>query len=460
MAVNLSQLFSRLGKLGQLLYTVHGPQANLSVMFADLYSTFGAAYPALDGSVAQQQDAAVRSLTPWWGTAAAAFQQLLFQTVKADNPAAARTVPEALAELRRQMLAAGATVPQCTVTATPAALSGSVGDGAVVLSTLRGDGLPQEHAAPEVARLVCTADSYTGGATQGREQFLFVGRSQDAGTYDSDWPTGSGAQAGLAAVSADDAGGTTTNLLTNGNLDTWTGTPLQLSNWAVDVGAWATDVVRSATAYRGAYSARFVAGSTLSVLYTQFGSSAADGATAGTPVTPDALRSYAVCFRARTVSGTASGGVFTVELTDDAGTVTADAQGTNNSFTLTASTLTTSWSVVKGVFRLPAAPPATLRLRIRVSTALAGADVLIDDVVFTPLVGAYAGGPGVAVVSGATPFVAGDGWAVTVGNDYAGNDGAIYGDCWQHLFLRVFLDPAYLLPSSLSPTIGDNLITG
>lgn len=453
--IDAAELFTRLGRFGKLRYALHAGQAGMAAAFDELYAEMGAAYPDLDGAVAAQEDASIRGLTGWWGTAAASARELILRTVAADNPAAARSFPEALAELKRQLVAYPDTVKACAVTAAASALSGSVGSGVVVLSTTDGYGVTQEHVVEEVARLVCTADSYTGGATAGREQFSFVGEPQEAGTFDYDWPTGSGASAGLAAVSADEDGSSSGNLLTNGDFETWSGSPLQAENW-ITSNTWGTDLVQSATALRGSYSVRFAAGATLTRLYTQFGSSDTTGSTAGTSPTPEASRSYAVNLWLRTVTGTASTGVLTVELVDGSGTVTQDGKGVDNSFTVALTALTTTWAAFNGVFRLPAAPPSTLRLRLRLSTALSGADVLVDDVCLAPMVTAYPGGPRVAVFSGATPFQVGAGWEVTTTNDRAG---AAYGATWQTEFLRLTGDPTYLLPStSGSPTLPDDLI--
>lgn len=454
--IDAAELFTRLGRLAHLRYALHAGQAALPAAFDSLYAEFGSAHPDLDGGVAAQEEASIRGLTGWWGTAQAAARELILRTVAADNPAAARTFAEALAELRRQLVAWPDTVKACAVTASAAALSGSVGTGVVVLTTKDGYGVTREHLVAEVARLACTADSYTGGATAGREAFTFAGEPQTAGTFDYDWPTGSGASTGLNAVSADEDGSGTGNLLTNGDFETWSGSPLQAENWALAVGTWATHAAQSATALRGSYSLKLVAGATLTSVYQQFGSTDTTGTAAGTSPTPEASRSYAVNLWLRTATGTASAGVLTVELVDDAGTVTADGKGVANSFTIDLTALSTSWAASNGVFRLPAAPPATLRLRLRVSTALAGADVLVDDVCLTPVVAAYAGGPGVAVFAGATPFQVGDGWEVTAAND---RGGAAYGATWQTEFLRLTGNPEYLLPSAASPTLVDDLIT-
>lgn len=448
-------LFPRLGRLGRLAYLANQHQALLPAGFASLYAQFtvGQADPIL--SVLADDDRLTRGQSAVSASLGRVAGDIVRAAVRADAPAADRSLAAALAEVRRQMAAAGVTVKASTVgvTATPLASPAFVGSGQVVTSTKRGTGLVQELAVAETLRLGCVRDSYTGGAVAGREGFQLVGAENRAGVWDWDYPQGSGASAAPTSVSSDPGGG---SVLAGGGFETWSQTPLQAENWAITTGTWATNAVQSSTALRGSYSCRLAAGATLTALRQQFGSTAATGATAGTAAVLTPLTSYAVHLWLRTASGTASAGVLTVELVDGSGTVVNDEQGVANSFAVTLSTLTTAWAPKSGVFRLPAVPPATVALRLRLSTALAGADVLLDDVCCAPLAAAYPAGPGLAVFAGATPFKAGDTWAVAVTND---RGGASYLATFQSLFYRLFGDPLSLLPSAGSPTLADTLIT-
>ncbi|VTS08133.1 hypothetical protein [Gemmata obscuriglobus] len=110
-------------------------------------------------------------------------------------------------------------------------------------------------------------------------------------------------------------------------------------------------------------------------------------------------------------------------------------QSANNSFTQSCSALTTIYAAVNGVFRTPGVLPATMKLRVRMSTALTGAAVRIDDVCLTPLTAAYQGGPGLAIFSGATPFLKTDAWTAAATNN---RGGASYGATFQCLLDRFF----------------------
>jgi hypothetical protein len=121
-------------------------------------------------------------------------------------------------------------------------------------------------------------------------------------------------------------------------------------------------------------------------------------------------------------------GVITVDLVDGiGGSVIADQAGTNNSFTITCSALTTSFVAKNGVFRTPKILPATVYLRIRITTAIsAGTSVFLDHCALEEMVELYKGGPFAKVFSGKTAFYKGDAqvlpdyFTLTSTNDYAG----------------------------------------
>lgn len=448
-----------MGKLGKILHVLNSHQPTLDTAIGNVAAQYASTLRDAYGQLAAAQLGMVRSQTGIMGQVQTLARATVLGMVEADSPAAARSLEDALFEVRRQMLASGDSVPACTVAATIAALGTPAGTGNRVVSTKRGDGLVQQNLFAEVGRLVCTADSHSGGATAGREQFEYVGESnQTAGVYDYDWPVGTDARTSLSAVSADEDASASGNLLTNGDMETWdtAGTPtLNGQNW-VTTGTAGTDFARNATTpFRGTYDFKFLAGTGANTALAQ----TFNDSSTGTGANPLPLTSYAFNAWMRR-DGAVSAGVLTVDLVDATNTVIADARGVNNSFATTLSTLATTFGAISGVFRLPAAPPSTVKLRIRMSTALAGANVYLDDVCLARLTPLYTGGPGLAVFSGVTPFVTGDTHTVTQTNDRAS---ATFLATWQALFDRLFssrgIGPGFLLPSSGSPTILDTLIT-
>ncbi len=455
-------LFPRIGRILHVAYLLTPYEASLPGAFNAIDAQYQSTLQDVGGAVATQADSMVRVASGVMGFASTAAQNTILEMVQADVPSQARSFPSAMAEVIRQMKLQTKTVQANVIGTSQVVLTGSVGTGILVVSTKRGDGLVQENTIAEVLRVVCTADSYTGGATVGQEQFSLTGAGALAGTWDYDFPSGSGASGAVRAVASDQDGNSTTNLLTNGDFESWSGTSpgptATLDNWALDgSSAWGTDIQQNAVnPQTGSYCVEFLPGTGVnSILYQVFGD-----ATVGTQPVPSGLYSYAVIIWMRRV-GSVSAGVLTIELTDDTGTVLADAQAVNNSSAITCSGLTTSYVAHTAVFRVNATPPSEIRYRFRMSTALVGGSVLIDNACYAGLNAMYAGGPGYALFSGATPFVGGDGWNVTNTNDQGG---VSYLGTFQTGFQRLFgmttlTQGGFLLPSSGSPNIANTLIS-
>jgi len=148
-------------------------------------------------------------------------------------------------------------------------------------------------------------------------------------------------------------------------------------------------------------------------------------------------------------------GVITVDLVDGiGGTVIADDEATNNTFTIDCTAASGSLEIYSGVFRTPTELPAVVYLRIRLTTAItAGSSAFIDEAQLKQMDEAYDGGPYIAVFSGLTAWGQGDRATVATTNDRAGS-------------LHEWMDRAYdlkgkglLLPSTGgAPTIADSVI--
>ena len=172
-------------------------------------------------------------------------------------------------------------------------------------------------------------------------------------------------------------------------------------------------------------------------------------------ITPDAEGQYAFHALLRTDSAPAAG-VFTVDLVDGiGGSVIADDESTNNSFTIDATALTTSWASSTGTFRLPSNLPTSVYLRFRISTAVTNtSSVFVDEMSLIEMGEFYSGGPSYAVFDGRTKWAKDDTITLAVTNDRAG---AIHE--WMN---RVFdlMDDGKLFPTDTggSETIADSLI--
>jgi hypothetical protein len=448
MAINITTLFTRLGRAGKLALLVNQHQAALPAAMEALITQYdGQTPPGLRDVVAQViayagNGGIVSNQQAWMSVVQQAMQQTVIRTVRADKPTAAGSLGEALAEVVRQMAAGSQTVARSTTTATAAAGTNQ-GNGVCVISPKRGDGLLNELVLPEVVRLECTADSFGGGRAAGQEGFTYFGQvGNPADVWGYDWPQGSGVATAFTAVSP------ATDLLTNGDMEAYT-TANVPDSWAVESGTPGTHLLQDTGVFYDALSSLKLPGSATLAGISQSPNASLTGQTP-----------YAVVLWVRT-SGVPAAGVLTVDLTDASGTVTQDAQVANNSFTQSLPALAAAtWTPISGVFRTPKAIPSGLKLRVRLTTALStGTSLNVDRVMLAPLAAPYAGGPGLAVLSGAAPFAASDMFTLTMTNDRAS---ASYNATWQALFDRAFGMRALglQLPStSGSPTQADTLIT-
>lgn len=475
MALNLTNLFTALGRIGHTAYTLNVGQDNMIEGASDLFA-LTTVNPAWAASAAATYDAGIRLgsavMTDVWTTTAINIVQGF---VLADNPAYGSSIGAALEYVRQQMITQAASISEYVVSTTVTADAANDGTGVLVTTVLRADGLTVQNAVPEEATVVITDDSYSGSAVAGQEPWLFVGApavsSLGTGTpvtfWDWDWPRGSAATAaGNAVMASEDAteGG---NYLTNGDFEDWTGSaPAVLDSWYLRTGTWGTSIQRSTAAagLDGGYAVQFNVSATLNTIEQNFNSDVTDGSlsTAGTNIALPAYSIIMVNFWTQ-AAGVVSGGVMTVSLVNGsgAGSVVTNAQGVNQSQTLALTGLSTSWTARSFTFQTPTNLSQTgLRLRIAITTAVAGAAILVDDVCLTTATTFYPGGPAGAIFSNpATPFVAApdpDAWTVDVANNF---DGALHCASFQSLFARLFQTPALILPYSNAPTQADTLIT-
>lgn len=449
MAVDYANLFASLGKVGKLLYKAHGHADG----FDDWIEELADAQDDQIGRGAIADLLTAETLADWrdgvnsiYDKAQAAAEGLVIAYVKADQPSKASSISVAIEELRRQMVVSSESVKAATVSVTPAALATNSGNGTLVSTVKRGDGKQQDLTVAEVGFLQCTTDSQTGGATERQETFTYAGEADEGDPAAFDWPTGSAGSATITVIdpTQDNSGG---NVLTNSDFNDWTGSPLSATSWAITVGTYGTDVVREGTeVYDGTYSAKWVGG----------GADASIRQTITSVVLPQ--RSYAFNIMVKRDVDPAAG-VMTIDIIDGTDTVVADDAGTNNTFTIDLTTLTTSFVAYNNVFRMPKLLPDTLYLRIRLSTSLSsGTNVFTDEAAMgltTPL---YDGGPSVAIFPGSTKWVAGDGWTLTMANN---RGGASFAASFNALFDRFFgmRALAQLLPTDASPTRADTLIS-
>lgn len=340
--------------------------------------------------------------------------QVLINIVDADVhlTTANKNVPGALAELFTQMLAGAFYFAPPTVTAVPGALVSpltSGADGVCAATVIGPNGVGRVSPFVENIDLICTQDSQT-GATAGRESFTINGDAAALSQLGYDWPKGSGAQGVIGAL---DASTTGTNLLTNGDFENYAvaNTP---DGFTPTAGVAGTDFAKDASVfYTGAASLKFIG--TSSTVLTSFWQSIRG------LVKPQTV--YGVNWWMQRSNASATG-VFQVDFHNGSAVVQDDA-ATNNAFARNISTqVTTSWVAYNAFFRTPSILPATLRLRLGLTTTLNNTfNLNVDRMTLWPATDLYQslgggqGGPFANVYSGATPFMKGDKFPIAVANN-------------------------------------------
>lgn len=462
MAINFNQYFAAMGDLGKILHAAHtygGSGGTQPAAFADAIASLQHLQPVAALLPPAQETARQAAFTSVKAVVAAATRDLTIRTMVTNVPAISPDLRGALEELIRQMDAGAQSVQSFSRGVTVTAAAANAGNGTVLTSLARGDGYEQANLFAENATLVCANDAQSGGATKGQEPFTYTGGVAPTDVYDDRWPGQSGSGTTLNFNAVDSLATNASQLLTNASFETETATGW--TGWDIQTGTFNTHLGPSTTQfYRGLKSLRLDGdGTTLTALKQDFGSAA--GATARlAPMT-----AYGVCWRARADTAP-TGGQLRVELTDGNNDPTADAQALQNRITQTMLGLGTAWVTVSGAFRTPKVLPATLRLRVYLSTALnAGAKVYLDDFSFTPLTRLYPGGPLAAVFSGSVPWVARPPASSPVRRDADRFTLAFTNPrtnpTFQSFFDRVFdmRGLGLLLPESATPTQSDTLLT-
>jgi hypothetical protein len=449
MAINLTNLFTALGHLyyplkrghayvaTQLAADVPAAVTGLGVANADIGGPLAAGLDGWEAAVTSQLAAGLR-------TAAGAY---LLRVVNADvGLPDARSVPLALAELVRQMIAQSYKVATCTVTVAAAAVSGNTGNGAVVITSKRGDGLTQQNLFAEVGLLSCTGDNQAGTATAGSEPFQYRGDPAPSGVDRETWPGASGATAGTTAV---DAAGTSPNLLTNSDFEDFT-TANTPDSWTLGSGTVAgTNIFSEASlVYAGSKAVKFLGnGSTRPIIRQTL-----------TTLKPN--RVYAINGWVRSSGTLTTTGNLKFRLVDGSNAVIVDDQSAENGVTAALTGLTTTYTAKGGVLITPKVLPATVKLQIEASN---GADlvtseaVYLDNLAMAEVSFLYGGGPALAVFSGSVPFMSNDAFDITTTNNRAGQS---YGATFQTVFDRWFnmKQLGLLLPVAGSTLLDDTTL--
>lgn len=441
-------LFTRIGLIGGILSSVNtyrGTTLPAKVV------TLDAQFDADPDFIAQLYP----SLTAWQGGAGSLSAYLkglartvVIEMVNDDNEQPDKGIETALIELVRQMTGSSDSVnASSSVGLTSVAYASNTGVGVTVCSAKLRSGRYAENAIVEDIILKCNADAQNDGLTSGNETFAWQGEFATGDSLSWLWPQGSGGSGSLTVISAADDAKSSGNLTTNGDFETFTvaNTP---DNWTVATGVVGTSVKQGAVPYLGSANLEIVGdGAELTCLRQTFNSSS------GSLAVLEARQQYA--FNAWMRVSASATGVLRIALVDGSNAVINDDQGTANSFTQNVAGLTTSYAQVSGTFRLPRVLPSSIKLEMKLTTALQNTKkIYIDEVCLAVMSQLYTQGPSVAVFRGSTAFITEDYFTLTTANTAGG---------FQRLFDRLFdmRSLSLLLPSNDAgaETVLDSLIT-
>lgn len=438
-------LFTRLGRIVATLNTVNtyrGTElpARVTLHVADYQDS------DTDSELPDTIDGIYQQLTGWQSSAAGPLgylrtlaQQTIIDQVALDVTLADGSFATSLAELVRQMTASSDTIQRAVYGTSVATASGNTGDAVCAVSLLGPTGVQTDLLYDEAVDVRCTQDAQTTSGA-GAEIYTARGTLAQSDLLHYAWPKGSGAQQTLRAQHPAVA---STTVLTNGSFDT-VPSANTFTGWTVDVGTAGTQIVSagSGSAFGGQGNVLEYAGdgSNLTSVYQDL-----TGLLTASTV-------YALGVRLK-VSAVPATGTLTFSLTDGSGTVQTDAAGNACTVTKLLTGATTSYVATTGFLRTPAILPSTLRLRIKLTTALEnGKNAFIDQLTLAKATRLYAGGPYLAVFAGATKALVGDSFTATFSNDYSG---LLLLGLWRLLNLPA---QAVQFPTAALPSLSDALV--
>jgi hypothetical protein len=447
MSIPFTSIFTKIGAMGGILNLINASRGTtVPAKIAALDALFSAEPIITDGIYS--------SLSSYQGSSSSLpsyLQSLAVATVIADvNGGIAlsdRTIGAALSALVSGMRSGGQSVSAATISSATTANAGNTGTPSIAVGLKSKSGYPLDTVFAESIAIATTGDGQSSSATVGQEPLSLRGQPPSSNPLNYDYPAGSGSSSSVNAVDASlsQVGGTG-NFLNNSSFEAFTGSIPNFFTITAGAGQ-ITKSTAAGTFYAGLASLAIAGdGTTLTALNQQFGIST------GTTVIVSPITQYSFNFWAK-VSSVPAAGVLEIALVDGSGTILTDVAGNNSAATFSIPAMTTTFAAFSGFLRTPRVMPAATYLRIRLSTALsAGSTIFVDRLAFTQPTSLYRQGPSVAVFSGATPLIVGDGWSTAVANNYAGG--------FQVLFDRLFgmKSLGLLLPTSGSPTQADSLI--
>ena len=288
------------------------------------------------------------------------------------------------------------------------------------------NGLTSELSYGDTVTLKCITDSESGNVSEGSEVFQWLG-STPHNTQFGWLSTGSGTRGTISVANS---------YTYFANLEFESFTSNAPASWTIVSGTAGTHIfAESSSVKRGTYAFKITGdGAQATIQLTQ-------ALASGQSLIPK--RRYLVTAWVKGTSSTGAGQL-DIYFTGTGYTASSGEKITMDSTALSAAT---SYTLKSAYINMPAEIPDGLLLNIKVSgTLTSGKNVYIDGMTFSPVT--YENGVNVAIIAGATKFLAGDTLVFTLSN----NDNGV---------LQTWFRKAYgvQLVSSGSPNIADSLAT-
>lgn len=457
MALDIDNFFIRLGKL-------MGYARSVRVKADPLIASVQTVLDAFDSTSYRNDVSAISNLANttsgipsflgvnMYGIIQNSITQHIVNTIKTESGVYDGTLQTALKSLQQSMIDSGDTLQEVASSSITANLGTNQGNGALLTNILRSPSANSQalqELYTETINGLCTS----GGNSQnfGVASFSLIGL-QKLSESNTQCPEGeatvlggSGLKTVIQTSSASivsTTGQSGNNILSNADFEVWTSNVPR--NWTIVTGTAGTQVLQGTVPARGTYNLQLVGnGTVLTRLRQQIASST------GAPFNVFAEVTYSLSFMYRMAAASANTGVVKVAIRDSLGnavspeiTISMNLVGTTD-----YTTASTTFSLERGTL------PTTLYLDIYSTTAIgSGKQLYIDELLLTPMIELYSGGPKVIITNGTTDWNVGDTCTFdVVSNATSGGKFIKAIQRWLHPEQK-----GVFLPVSVSPTVPDS----
>lgn len=411
--------------------------------FQSIWSQYASSDQAAVVGLPDAQASYQQTPTAYQRYLASAAQQSSILQVNDNAPLNPYTYIQSILNVITQMKATAQSVNKPTITSSISAGGSNIGNPNVTTYTLNAYGVQSDTIYAEAVTVTCTSASAAFAET-----FQAVGVVA-VPTTAYNWPQGSGCTVTVPVTNP-----AATTLITDGMFVNW-GSPVgnTPTNWIIINGTAGTQVLRGSSPIRAGYS--------YSASIVSDGSSATQLAQA-VSLQPNTVYAFSVQMKVSTTDGSGvariclTNGDGSTILTNDATAVLSQTY-TMSSGTPSTTNVGTSYATFTVYFATPFHLPATVYIQYGYSVAPSSTKVLsLDAAAGIQATQLYNQGQYLAMFSGSTASIVNDVYTATYTNSL-GTQSFVRG--FQRVLNAPNLGPTIFFPSSVSPTVPDNLIS-